>query len=305
MGNSGLTVSVVGLGCNNFGTRLDLTQSSAVVDAALDAGITLLDTADIYGDSEVFLGDVLKGRRDEVVLATKFGATTAGRVAPEHEARGSRRYIRMAVEASLRRLRTDWIDLYLIHRPDPLTPIDETLAALDDLVRAGLVRYVGCSNFSAAQLVEAQLSARLHGVSGFVGVQNEYSLVNREVERELLPLAERYGVGLIPYFPLANGLLSGKYVRGERPSQGRLAEPAKARLLSPELFDVVEQLATYARERDLTMVDVAIGALAARSGVTSVIAGATSAEQVRMNAAASRWRTSAADLAAIDAIAPA
>lgn len=230
LGRSGLTVSAVGLGCNNFGKRLNQEQSRAVVDAAIDEGITFLDTADVYGDSEEYLGDILGKRREGVVLATKFGSPTGGRVAADHEARGGRRYIKIAVEASLRRLQTDYIDLLQFHEPDPRTPIEETLAALDDLVRAGTVRYIGSSNVAAWQVVEADLVARSLGSSRFISVQNEYSLVNRSIEDGVLPVARKYGLGVVPFFPLAKGLLSGKYSRGvqtgtrpaRRAGEGRL-----------------------------------------------------------------------------------
>jgi aryl-alcohol dehydrogenase-like predicted oxidoreductase len=302
LGRSGLTVSAVGLGCNNFGKRMDQDQSRAVVDAAIEEGITFLDTADVYGASEEYLGAILGTRRERVVLATKFGSPTGGRVAAEHEARGGRRYIRLAVEASLRRLRTDHIDLLQFHEPDPATPVEETLAALDDLVRVGTVRYIGCSNVAAWQVVEAELLARSLGSSRFISVQNEYSLVNRSIEHEVLPVARRYGLGVIPFFPLANGLLSGKYSRGVRPDNGRLAEPEKAAFLRGEMFDLVEALEGYAKQRDVSVIDVAIGALAAQDGVASVIAGATRPEQVRANAAAIGWAPTADDLAELDRI---
>jgi aryl-alcohol dehydrogenase-like predicted oxidoreductase len=300
LGRSGLTVSVIGLGCNNFGPRVDLSRTDEVVGAALDDGITLVDTADAYGDSEELLGRVLKGRRHEVVLATKFGLRLPDR--PAEEARGSRRYIRFAVEASLRRLGTDWIDLYQFHRPDPLTPIEETLAALTELVQAGLVRYIGCSNFSAAQLVEAVLLARQSGLEHVVSVQNQYNLLHRQPETEVLPMAERYGVGFLPFFPLANGLLTGKYEAGRPPEAGRLAEPAKRELFATAPFEVLDRLRSFAEDRGLSMVDVAIGGLLARRPVASVIAGATRVEQVHANAAASGWQPDPEEVAELDTI---
>lgn len=306
LGDSGLTVSVVGLGCNNLGRKLGLDASRVVVDAAFDAGITLFDTADIYGErgrSETFLGELLQGRRDEVVLATKFGMDMAGAAGPAHEARGSRRYLRRAVEASLRRLRTDWIDLYQLHEPDPHTPVEETLAALSELVSAGMVRYVGSSNLAGWQVSDADWTATTKGWPRFVSAQNEYSLLDRRVEAELVPACQRYGIGLLPYFPLANGLLTGKYRRGEEPAPGtRLTD--KRHLLTEDNFDRVEALTRYAVEREISLLDVAVGGLAAQPAVASVIAGATSADQVRGNAAAGSWVPDTDDLAALDLAAP-
>jgi aryl-alcohol dehydrogenase-like predicted oxidoreductase len=292
LGDSGLVVSVVGLGANNFGRRLDVDGTRAVVDAALDVGINLVDTADIYGSqggSETLLGEVLRGRREQIVLATKFGA--------------SRRYVRLAVEASLRRLQTDWIDLYQLHQPDGVTPLGETLAALDELVREGKVRYVGSSNFAAWQVADADSVARHAGTSRYISAQNGYSLLDRTVERELTPACVAHGVGILPYFPLANGLLTGKYRRGEAAPAGTRMEDRLAQVRD-RTFDRVEALETYARERDLTLLDVAISGLAAQPAVGSVIAGATRPEQVKANAAAGDWQPTADDLAALDAIAP-
>ena len=306
LGDSGLTVSVVGLGCTNFGRRVDLAGTRAVVDAALDAGVTLFDTADIYGgqgSSERLLGEVLEGRRDGIVLATKFGADMASAAEPGWVARGSRRYIRTAVEASLRRLRTDHIDLYQLHEPDPRTPIEETLSALDDLVHAGKVRYVGSSNLAAWQIADADWTARAGGITRFVSAQNEYSLLQRGVEAELVPACERFGIGLLPYFPLSAGLLTGKYSRGRAPV-GRLAELRYRPLLTDAALDRVEKLRAYAEERGRTLLDVAIGGLAAQPAVTSVISGATRPEQVLANVAAGEWEPTAADLEALDAIVP-
>jgi aryl-alcohol dehydrogenase-like predicted oxidoreductase len=295
LGDSGLEVSVVGLGCNNFGRRVDLDGTRAVVDAAISDGVTFLDTADIYGGSgasEELLGQVLEGRRDEVVLATKFGMDMHDGKGP----RGSAPYIRDAFEASCRRLRTDVIDFYWYHTPDGETPIGETLGALDELVRAGKVRAIGASNFSAAQIQEAEDVARNDCLTHFSAIQNQYSLLVREAEREVLPLCERLGLGFVPFFPLASGLLTGKYRRGEpAPAGTRLA--GRSEVATDAQFAVLESLAAFAEERDLTMVEVAIGALLAQPAVSSVIAGATKPEQVATNAAAGRWSPSEADLA--------
>jgi aryl-alcohol dehydrogenase-like predicted oxidoreductase len=303
LGTSGLVVSVVGLGCNNFGRRIDLEATRAVVDAALDVGVTFFDTADVYGESETFLGETLQGRRDQVVLGTKFGNSLRGALGDDHGARGSRWYIRRAVERSLRRLRTDYIDLYQMHRPDPRTPIAETLAALTELVREGKVRYVGHSNFAPWQAADADWTARSRGYERFVSAQDEYSLVERDVEAELVPALQHYGLGLLPYFPLANGLLTGKYKRGAgRPVGTRLHSPDYDSYLTAERFDLVESLERYAQERALTLLDVAIGGLAARPTVDSVIAGATKPEQIRANAAAGAWTPGAEDLAALETL---
>ncbi|MFI0792437.1 aldo/keto reductase [Micromonospora rubida] len=308
LGDSGLVVSVVGVGCNNFGRKLDLDGTRAVVDAALDAGINLFDTADIYGDepgdSEELLGQALKGRRDDVVVATKFGMDMQGRNGPDHGARGARRYIARAVEASLRRLGTDHIDLYQMHEVDPGTPIDETLAALDDLVRAGKVRYLGNSNFAGWQIADADWVASSSGRARFISAQNHYSLLERGVEAEVIGACERFGLGMLPFFPLANGLLTGKYKRGEAaPAGSRLSGGGRyAERLAGARWDVIEALEAYAAERGLSLLQVAIGGLAARPAVTSVIAGATTPEQVRANAEAGVWQPTDADLDALDAI---
>ncbi|MGW4466502.1 aldo/keto reductase [Micromonospora sp. NBC_01796] len=308
LGDSGLVVSVVGVGCNNFGRKLDAQGTRAVVDAALDAGINFFDTADIYGEpkgaSEEQLGAALKGRRDDVVLATKFGMDMLGANGPDHGARGSRRYINRAVEASLRRLGTDHIDLYQMHEVDPGTPIEETLSALDDLVRSGKVRYLGNSNFGGWQIADAAWVARTRGYAPFISAQNQYSLVERHVETEIAPAANRFGLGLLPFFPLANGLLTGKYKRGEAPPAGsRLSGGGRyADRLAAAPWDRIEAIEKYAAERDLTPLQVAIGGLAAQPAVTSVIAGATTPDQVRANAAAGLWQPSADDLAALRAI---
>ncbi|HET8717559.1 MAG TPA: aldo/keto reductase [Nocardioidaceae bacterium] len=303
LGSSGLMVSAVGLGCNAFGTRIDAAQTQQVVDAALDAGITLFDTADSYGRgaSEELLGKALGSRRDEIVLATKFGMDMGGANGPDWGARASRRYVRTAVEASLRRLGTDHIDLYQLHQPDLVTPIEETLSALDDLVREGKVGYLGCSNFAAWEVVDAHWTATTAGVQPFITAQNEYSLYNRSAEEELVPACARLGMSILPYFPLAFGLLTGKYRRGEAAPSGSRLEAQSSRLESAD-FDRIEALEAFAAERDRTLLDVAIGGLAAQPGVGSVIAGATKPEQVVGNARAGSWQPSAADLAALDEI---
>ena len=307
LGASGLVVSAVGIGCNNFGRKLDVDGTRAVVDAALDAGITLFDTADIYGtphgSSEECLGAALKGRRDEVVLATKFGMDMEGLNGADHGARGSRSYIIRAVEASLRRLGTDHIDLYQLHTPDEATPIEETLSALDDLVRSGKVRYLGNSNFAGWQIADADWTARTAGLTPFISAQNQYSLLHREVEDEVVPACEQFGLGLLPFFPLDSGLLSGKYQRGTPPAEGtRLAQERYQRWLDGADWDTIEALTAYGKERGHTLLDVAIAGLAAQPAVTSVIAGATTPDQVRANAAAGQWRLTADDVAALDRI---
>ncbi|MGQ5259650.1 aldo/keto reductase [Micromonospora sp. ZYX-F-536] len=308
LGDSGLVVSVVGIGCNNFGRKLDLDGTQAVVDAALDAGITLFDTADIYGEpqggSEELLGQALKGRRDDVVVATKFGMDMNGLNGPDFGARGSRRYIARAVEASLRRLGTDYIDLYQVHEPDPGTPIDETLAALDDLVRDGKVRYLGNSNFTGWQIADADWVASSNGRARFISAQNHYNLLQRSVETEVIPACERFGLGMLPFFPLANGLLTGKYRRGAQPPAGsRLSGGGRyAERFAAADWDTIEAIEAYAAERGLTMLQVAIGGLAAQPAVSSVIAGATTPEQVHANAAAGTWEPTDEDLAALRAI---
>jgi len=307
LGESGLVVSVAGLGCNNFGRRLDVDATRAVVDAAIGEGITLLDTADTYGGagrSEELLGEVLAGRREQVVLATKFGHQAADLgYGPAAGAKGGRGYIRRAVEHSLRRLRTDYIDLYQIHTPDPVTPIAETLIALGELVTEGKVRYIGHSNFSGWQIAEAAGLARELGTAPFISAQNHWSLLERGAEAEVVPAARHLGLGVLPYFPLANGLLTGKIRRGEGAPEGsRLA--ARPEYITEQKLSRVEALIAWAREHGITLLDVAIGALAAQPGCASVIAGATSPEQVKANAAAADWVPSAGELAGIDAIVP-
>jgi aryl-alcohol dehydrogenase-like predicted oxidoreductase len=308
LGRSGLTVSVLGLGCNNIGRTLDVAATRKLVDAATDAGITFFDTADIYGghrgQSEEILGEVLGSRRDEIVLATKFGMDMAGVNGPDWGARGSRRYVRIAVEASLRRLRTDHVDLYQYHEPDGVTPVEETLAALDELVAEGKVRYVGSSNFAGWQVAQVDHLARETGATRFVSAQNEYSLLDRRVEAELVPACLEYGVGVLPFFPLANGLLTGKYSRGVPPAAGTRIADRKPQLYERAPWDVLEGLERYAAERGRTMLDVAIGGLAAQPAVASVIAGASAEEQVRANARAAEWEPTEADLDALDDVVP-
>ncbi|GAB3163300.1 aldo/keto reductase [Microbispora hainanensis] len=301
LGDSGLVVSALGLGANNFGRRIDIDATRAVVDAALDAGVTLIDTADIYGESEAYLGEVLKGRRDQVVIATKFGGDVGGANGPDWGARASRRYVRLAVERSLRRLKTDWIDLYQLHFPDPSTPIEETLSVLTDLVREGKVRYVGSSNFASWQVTDADWIARTSGFERFVSAQNEYSLLDRRVERELVPALLHHGIGLLPYFPLANGLLTGKYRRGEEPPAGTRLE-GRPEYLTDARFEVVERLREFAERQGVTLLDVAIGGLLAQPAVSSVIAGATRPEQIKANVVAAAWRPDDAALKELNEI---
>jgi aryl-alcohol dehydrogenase-like predicted oxidoreductase len=283
--------------------RIDLDATRAVVDAALDEGVTLFDTSDSYGASEEMLGEVLQGRRDDVVLATKFGSSLRGANGADWGARGSRRYIRKAVERSLQRLRTDWIDLYQIHRPDPLTPIEETLSALTDLVHEGKVRYIGSSNYAGWQVADAAWIAREGGYERFISAQNNYNLIEREVEAELVPACAHFDVGLLPYFPLASGLLTGKYRRGEAPPEdSRMKQWGMTAQLTDERFDVVDKLSAFAAERSVSLLDVALGGLAAMPTVASVIAGATSPEQLRTNVAATAWEPSAGDLDALQSL---
>ena len=302
LGVGGPEVSVVGLGCNNFGRGVDERGTRSVVDAALDAGVTLFDTADVYGDfgdSERFLGAALRGRRDGVLIATKFGGTGGRTDVPT--TRGSREYVRRAVDASLERLATDRIDLYQYHHPDGVTPIEETLGALNELLDEGKVRYIGSSNFNAEQVDGADRIARQNGWVGFVSAQNEYSLLSREAEQALLPTCERLGLGFIPYFPLASGYLTGKYRRGERFPAGSKHEGREA-TVPTEVFAVVEALERYGAERGRTLLEVAIGCLVARPPVASVIAGATTPDQVRANAAAGDWEPTEADLEELSAV---
>jgi len=297
LGEGGPEVSAVGLGTNNFGRRCDYEQTLAVIDAALDAGVTLIDTADIYGQgtSEEYIGRALEGRRDRVVIATKFGSEMHER--PE-ERRGNPDYIQWAVERSLRRLRTDVIDVYQMHQPDPVTPIEETLGALNDLVADGKVRWIGSSNFSGAQIEAAEEISRGAGFHRFVSAQNEYSLVERDAEDEVLPTCERLEIGFLPYFPLASGLLTGKYRRGEEATEGRLA----GREIAGERWGQVEALQRFADERGASLLEVSVGGLLAMPAVTSVIAGATKPEQVRANVAAGEWEPSPADVEELRAL---
>ncbi|WP_332684956.1 aldo/keto reductase [Bosea sp. (in: a-proteobacteria)] len=305
LGRSGLRVSLVGLGCNNFGGRIDLDATRKVVDAAIENGITLFDTADIYGErggSETALGEVLGARRKQIVLASKFGMNMDDEGVKKG---GSRAYIINAVEDSLRRLRTDWLDLYQIHRFDPLTPIEETLRALEDLIRQGKVRYIGCSNFAPWQMADAAWAARHLGVEGFASAQDEYSLLVRGAERELIPSARHYGMGLLPYFPLANGALTGKYKRNApMPDGARLTKlPQRAgEIFSDANWTRIEKLTGFAEARGRTLVELAFSWLAAQPVVSSVIAGATRPEQIAANVKAAEWALTAEELAEIDKI---
>ena len=307
LGRSGLRVSAVGLGGNNFGrpgTATDTQEGTdAVVSAALEAGVNFIDTADIYGGgyglSETLLGESLRGRRDEVVIATKFGHASLPSPLPSWGARGSRRYIRLAVEGSLRRLQTDWIDLYQLHTPDPETPIDETIAALDELVRAGKVRYIGHSNLSGWQIAEAELVARELGATRFVSAQNEYNLLSRAAEAEVLPAVRHFGLGFLPFFPLHNGLLTGKFSRSEQPADSRIMRQRR-HIVENAPWDVLDRYRDFAEARGITMLEATFGWLLAQPGLASVIAGTTRPEQIRQNAAAgSAWRPSAGEAAEI------
>jgi len=305
LGQSGLRVSTIGLGCNNFGGRIGLEATRAVIHKALDLGITLFDTADTYGErggSETLMGQILGDDRKRIVLATKF-AMPMDDVGVK--VGGSRRYIMQAVEDSLRRLRTDWIDLYQMHQTDPRTPIEETLRALDDLVRQGKVRYVGCSNFAAWQVVEAAWTARSNGLNPFVSHQDEYSLVFRKPEAELMPASRKYGLGMLPYFPLASGLLTGKYRRNAAmPADARLTKTARLadRYLTERNWQIAEELGDFVEARGRTMLELAFSWLLAQAPVTSVIAGATLPEQLEQNVKAGAWALDAEDLAEIDRI---
>jgi aryl-alcohol dehydrogenase-like predicted oxidoreductase len=304
LGISGLRVSLVGLGCNNFGGRIDFEATRKVVHKALDLGITLFDEADTYGDprgsSETYLGEILGERRKDIVLATKFARPMDGSGRFQG---ASRRYIMEEVEASLHRLKTDWIDLYQQHQPDPLTPIEETLRALDDLVRQGKVRYIGCSTLSAWQVVEAQWTAKCHGLHHFVSCQEEYSLLARRLDREMMPMLQAYGLGLIPFAPLANGLLTGKYRRNAPlPEGARLSymQRSAARYLTEDNWAIVERLEGFAAERGHTLLELAVSWLACRPQVASVIAGATRPEQVEQNVGAAGWALTEAEMQEID-----
>ena len=307
LGDSGLVVSVAGLGCNTFGATLPPQDVPALVTAALDAGITFFDTADVYGgvpgQSEELLGAALEAHRDDVVIATKFGLDTGGLNGPDWGVRGSRRYVRRAVESSLRRLRTDHVDLFQMHAPDPVTPIEETLTALHELVVEGKVRYIGSSNFAAWQVVDADWSARTAGATPFVSAQNRYNLLDRSAEAELVPAAEQVGVGLIPFVPLASGLLTGKYRRGEAAPDGTRLTRMPDRLARAD-FDRIEALGALAAEWGIDLPTLALGGLAAQPAVATVIAGARTPEQLRANVASIAWEPTLEQLAAIDDAAP-
>ena len=303
LGNSGLQVSAVGLGCNNFGMRCDAEVTRAVVQRALDEGVTLFDTADIYGNrggSEELLGKALGNRRREIVLATKFGMAMGE---GPYMRGASYRYVIAAAEASLKRLGTDYIDLYQIHMPDPETPQHETLEALNDLVRSGKVRYIGNSNFSAWQTVDAHWISRSRGLASYVSAQNQYNLLDRRIERELVPACREFGVGILPYFPLASGFLTGKYRRGaELPKGARLSlvQRMAQQTLTDENFATLERLEKFASSHEHTMLELAVGWLASQPQVSSVISGATSPDQVTQNVKAGNWKLSAGELAEVD-----
>ena len=303
LGRSGLEVSSIGLGCNNFGGRIGAKETDAVVGKALDSGITLFDTADIYGEkggSETLLGKALGARRQEVVIATKFGGKM-GEGAYEHGA--SRRWIYRAVDSSLKRLGTDWIDVYQLHFPDTATPQGETLQALDALVKEGKVRYIGCSNFAGWQIAEATWISRTHGYAGYVSAQNQYNLLDRRIEREVVPACQHFSIGLLPYFPLASGFLTGKYKRGEQPAEdtrmAKMGQMAERTLTGPN-FDVLEGLETFARDRGHTILELAVSWLLANPSTSSVIAGATKPEQVTANIEAAKWKLTPDEMQQVD-----
>ena len=305
LGSSGLRVSLVGLGCNNFGMRLELEQTRAVVDRAFDLGITFFDTADMYGSrggSETQLGKILGHRRKDIVLASKFGMAMSD---DGTKIGASRRYIMSAVEDSLRRLKTDWIDLYQLHQPDPLTPLDETMQALDDLVTQGKIRYIGCSNLPSWQVVESQWLSKSTGLNRFVSCQDEYNILNRDVESELIPAMQKYGCGLLPYFPLASGLLTGKYKRTEMPEGARLTDMptfANRIYLTDENFDIVDRLKKFANKTGHSILELAFGWMASRPTTASIIAGATKPEQIDANVAAINWVLSQSEIDEVDKI---
>ena len=305
LGSSGLRVSLVGLGCNNFGMRLDLEQTRAVVDRAFDLGITLFDTADMYGGrggSETQLGKILGHRRKDIVLASKFGMAMSD---DGTKIGASRRYIMSAVEDSLRRLKTDWIDLYQLHQPDPLTPLDETIQALDDLVTQGKIRYIGCSNLPSWQVVESQYISKSMGLNRFVSCQDEYNILNRNVEAELIPAMQKYGCGLLPYFPLASGLLTGKYKRTKMPEGARLTDMptfANRIYLTDENFDIVDNLHKFANKTGHSILELAFGWMASRHTTASIIAGATKPEQIDANVAAVNWKLSQSEIDEVNKI---
>jgi aryl-alcohol dehydrogenase-like predicted oxidoreductase len=307
LGTSGLRVSTIGLGCNNFGRAGTASETQegtdAVISAAIDAGVTFFDTADIYGAerglSETLMGNSLGARRDEIVLATKFGMDMAGSNGPDWGARGSRRYIRMAVEASLRRLQTDWIDLYQLHQPDPLTPIEETLATLDDLIAEGKVRYIGHSNLAGWQIADAEYTAILGGHPKFVSAQNEYSLLARDAEAEVLPAVTEYGLGFLPFFPLYNGLFTGKFSRSGGPADSRIMR-TRAHLLAEAPWDTIDAYEALCAAKGVTMLEATFGWLLAQPNLTSVIAGATRPDQILQNTdAATAWQPTTEDIAEI------
>jgi aryl-alcohol dehydrogenase-like predicted oxidoreductase len=303
LGHSGLQVSLVGLGCNNFGQFIELDASRKVIDKAIELGITLFDTADIYGKrggSETMMGQILGERRKNIVLATKFGL-------PMDDAEtlkgGSRRYIFSALEASLRRLKTDWIDLYQFHTVDPLTPMEETLRALDDLVKQGKVRYIGVSNHPAWKVVDAEWISRQHHLNRFISCQDEYSLLVRAPEKELIPAMKKFGIGMLPYFPLASGMLTGKHQRDHLSEGSRLLTARFAdRFTTSENFAIVEKLADFCKKRGHTMLELAFSWLAMNPVNASIIAGATKPEQLEQNVKATNWKLSAEDFADIDAL---
>ena len=304
LGKSGLQVSAIGLGCNNFGWYIDLEASRKVIHKALDSGVTLFDTADIYGGngaSETIMGQIFGDRRKDLILATKFGMAmdTAGVMKG-----ASRRYIMSAVEDSLRRLQTDWIDLYQLHQPDPLTPIDETLRALDDLIHQGKVRYIGCSNLPAWQVVQSQWTSRELGINRFICCQDEYSLLVREPERELMPAIKEYDLGLLPFFPLASGMLTGKHKRGKSAEGSRLAKTKRLsdRYMTDANWKIVEELESFCEKRGHSLLELAFSWLASRPEVTSVIAGATSPEQIEQNVKAADWQLTPEEIAEVDRI---
>jgi aryl-alcohol dehydrogenase-like predicted oxidoreductase len=305
LGSTGLKVSSVGIGCNNFGRRCNLELTNEVVNAALDCGINFFDTADVYGPrglSEEYLGKAIAGKRDDLVIATKFGMTMDD---SGFKKGASRRYIMQTVEDSLRRLNTDYIDLYQQHFPDPQTPIEETLRALDDLVHQGKVRYLGCSNFSGWQVSDADWTARDLNLNRFVTAQNLYSLIDRSIEKEVMPACEQYGLGILPYFPLASGLLTGKYTRGSEPPEGsRLSSwgDRKKSALSDDNFDLIEKLTSFAEERGHSILDLAMSWLASMPSIPSVIAGATSKAQVQQNAEAASWQLTMEEMREVNEI---
>jgi aryl-alcohol dehydrogenase-like predicted oxidoreductase len=308
LGNSGLKVSGIGLGANEFGRRADESTSIAVVSRALDLGVNFIDTADLYssGRSEEFVGKAIKGKRTQVVVATKFGNPTGE---GPNDKGASRNHIMVAVEASLRRLQTDYIDLYQVHKPDPTTPIEETLRALDDLLRAGKVRYIGCSNFAAWQVCEALWTSRVHRLSSFVTVQARYNILERQVESEIVPCCQAYGIGVIPWGPLMGGFLTGKYHRGEKgPPDARLSVPNRTRsyrtdrIFTETHWDALARLEAFATERGHTVAELALAWLLSRPWVSSVIAGARVADQVSANVTSAGWKLTADELAGVEAI---